>query len=78
VAVLRTIRQTIFLGGILRLPVLVQRIRDLGQPRPIFGQFQQFQRGKELHAVRRRIAQRFEQLHPHQNPHITRLADQHS
>jgi hypothetical protein len=55
-AVCQAIRQTIFLGGISLLPVLIQRIRDLRQPRPVFDPFQQFRRGKELDAVRRRTA----------------------
>ena len=53
--------RTRFFGGVLLLPVLIQRIRDLGQPCPVFDQLQQLQRGKEFHAVRRRIAQRIEQ-----------------
>jgi len=35
------------------------------------------QRGKELHAVRRRTAQRLEQARPDENRHIMRLTVQH-
>ena len=66
-----------FLGPVFLLPVLVQRMGDFGQPRLVFDQFQQFQRGKKLHTVGRGIAQRLEQLARHQNPHIGRLAVQH-
>jgi hypothetical protein len=38
---LRRIHRTDFPGGISLLPVLIQRIRDLRQPSPVFGQFQQ-------------------------------------
>ena len=76
-AVLRTIRQMIFLGGISHLPMLIQRIRDLRQPRPVFDLFQQFRRGKELDAVRWRIAQRLEQARTDENRYIMRLAIQH-
>jgi len=48
-------------GRIFLLPVLVQRVRDLDQPSPIFDLFTQFQRGKEFDAVGRRIAQWLEQ-----------------
>src|ERR1035437_7710945 len=47
--------QMFSLGRVPLLPVLVQRIRDLGQPGSVLNQFQQFRRGKELDAVRRRI-----------------------
>ena len=42
ILVRQTIRQKIFLGGISLLPVLIQCICDLGQPRPVFDLFQQF------------------------------------
>ena len=57
--------------------MLIQRIRDLGQPRPVLDLFQQFRRGKELHAVRWRIAQRLEQARRHENRHIMQLAIEH-
>jgi hypothetical protein len=57
--------------------VLVQSIRDLRQPRPVLDLLQQFRRGKELDAVRWRIAQRFEQASRNKNWHIMRLAIQH-
>jgi hypothetical protein len=41
----------VFLGGIVLLPMLINSIRDLDQPRLILDQFQQLQRGKELDAV---------------------------
>jgi hypothetical protein len=47
----------VFLGGISLLPVLIQRIRDLRQPCPVFNLFQKFRRSKELDAVRWRISQ---------------------
>ena len=66
-----------FLGGISFLPMLIQRIRDFCQPCPVSDLFQQFRRGKELHVVWRRIAQRLEQPRRHQHRHIMRLAIQH-
>jgi hypothetical protein len=38
----QTIRQTFFLAGVLFVPVLVDRVGHLDQPRPVFEQFQQF------------------------------------
>ena len=37
-----TIRQTVSLGAIFLLPVLIQRVRDLGQLRPVLNLFQYF------------------------------------
>jgi len=66
-----------FLGCIPLSPVLIQRIRDFCQPRPVIDLFQLFRRGKILDAVRLRITQRLEQTSRHQNRHIMRLAIQH-
>ena len=49
--VLRTIRRTIFLAGILVVPVLIDRVRHLDQPCTVFDLFEEFQRGKEFDAV---------------------------
>ncbi len=38
----QTIRWTVFLDGISLLPMLIDRICHLDQPRPVFDQFQQF------------------------------------
>jgi hypothetical protein len=57
--------------------MLIQRIRDLRQPHPIFDLFQQFQGGEILDATGRWIAQRFEKARSHQDRHIMRLAIQH-
>jgi hypothetical protein len=51
----RSALRTAPFGGIFPLPMLVQSIGDFGQPRPIFDQFQQFSRGKELDAIVWRI-----------------------
>jgi hypothetical protein len=40
--ILQTMRRTVFLAGILLVPVLVNRVCHLDQPRPVFDQFQQF------------------------------------
>ena len=77
VAVRQPIRWTIFLRGISLLPVLVQRIRNFSQPRPVFDLFLQFRRGKTLYAIRFRIAQWLEQARGHENRHIMRLAIEH-
>src|ERR1035437_5651366 len=68
------VRQVLPFGGIFVLPVLIQRIRDFCQPRPIFDLFQQFRRRKILDAMRWWIAQRLEQTRSHQDRHIMRLA----
>jgi hypothetical protein len=44
-------RQPVFLGRIFLLPILVQRINDLGELGAVFDLFQQFQRGEILDAV---------------------------
>ncbi|MGA2242132.1 MAG: hypothetical protein ABSH11_08845 [Verrucomicrobiota bacterium] len=67
----------VFLGGISLLPVLIQRIRDLRQPRPVLDLFQQFRRGKKLDAVRCRIPQRLEQARGDEDRHIMRLVIKH-
>jgi hypothetical protein len=48
--------------------MLVQRIRDLGQSRPVLDLFQQFGRDEILDAAGRRIAERLEQPRRNQNP----------
>jgi len=55
-------------------PILVQRIRDLGELGPVFDLFQQFQRGEILDAVRRGIAHGLEQVRRYQNGHIMQLS----
>jgi hypothetical protein len=67
----------VHLGCVSLLPVLIQRIRDLCQPRPIFNMLQQLRRAKVFHVEWRRIAQRFEQPHRHQDPYISWLAIDH-
>ena len=47
--------------------MLVQRIRDPRQPRPVSDQFQPFHRSREFDVVGRRIAQRLEQTRRNQN-----------
>jgi hypothetical protein len=53
--------------------VLVQHIRNLGKPGPIFALLDNLQRGKILHAVRRRVSQRLEETCRDKNRHIMRL-----
>ena len=57
-------------AGIFLLPVLIQRIRDLRQPRLVLDLLQQFRRGKILDAVRRWIAQLLEQSLGYEDCHI--------
>jgi hypothetical protein len=45
-----TIRQSVFLGGIFLLPMLIQHIHYLGESRPVFGLIQVFQRSPERKA----------------------------
>jgi hypothetical protein len=67
---------TILLASIVLLPMLINGICDLDEPRLIFDQFQQLQRSKKLDAVLLRIAQRIEQACSHQNRNFMRLAVQ--
>ena len=60
-AVLWHKRRNALLPPVLRFPVLTQRVRDLGQPRPAFGQFPDLRCGEILDAIRLRIAQRLKQ-----------------
>ena len=57
--------------------MLVQSIRDLGEPGPVLGLLQDFQRGEIFDAVWWRIPQRLEQPRGHQHRHIMRLAVDH-
>jgi hypothetical protein len=50
-SVLRTVRQMVFLGSIILLPMVIDGIGDLDRPSLVFDQFQQFSRGKELDAI---------------------------
>ena len=67
----------VFLACILLMPVLVDRIRDLDEPGPIFHQFGDFGRGKELDGIRRRIAQRLEDTGGDENRDVMNLAIQY-
>jgi hypothetical protein len=69
----RTIRQTIFLVGIPLLPMLIQRICDLGKPCTVFDLFQHFRRRKILDAGRHWIAQRLQQTRRDKHQHNLRL-----
>jgi hypothetical protein len=73
-AVLSHNRGTVFFVQVLLFPVLADRVRDLGQPGPILGEFQDIHSGKILHAIRLWIAQRLEQPSHDKNRHIMRLA----
>jgi hypothetical protein len=44
----QTFRQMVSLGSIFLLPVLIQRIRNFCQPRPVLDLFQQFKRHPEM------------------------------
>ena len=74
VAILRTIHTIISSGGISPLPMLIQCIRDFGQPGAVIGQFNQFGCGEILHAAGRRITQRLEQPGIDQRWNVMRLA----
>ena len=65
------------LGGVLALPVLIERVRRLGQPRPVFHLFQQGCRRGIRSRVLRRIAQGLEQPGRHQHRNVMGLAIQH-
>ena len=67
----------VFLACILLMPVLVDRIRDLDEPGPIFHQFGDFGRGKELDGIGRRIAQRLEDTGGDENRDVMNLAIQY-
>ena len=65
------------LGGVLALPVLIECVRRLGQPRPVFHLFQQGCRRGIRSRVLRRIAQGLEQPGRHQHRNVIGLAIQH-
>jgi len=62
---------------VLFLPMLTNRIRGFGQPRPVFRQFKQIRGGKELNAIWWWIAERFEQTRGNENWDVMRLTIQH-
>lgn len=51
--------------------------RHSGQPRAVFGRFQQNRRGKILRAIRGGIAEGFEKASMNQRRNVVRLAVQH-
>ena len=64
------VRRRLPLGRVVLLPMLVQRVGNSGQPRPILGLFLHFPRGKELDAVAWRIAQRLEMAGAHEERQV--------
>ena len=66
-----------FLAGVLVLPVLINGRGHFHQPGPVFCIFQQVSSREKFDAIRRRIAQRFEQPGMNQRGDVMRLAVQH-
>src|ERR1700722_1677757 len=46
-----------FLAGILLLPVLIDGVRNSGEPLTVFGEFQNFHCGEKFDAIHRRVAE---------------------
>lgn len=76
-AIRRAIGRPVLLADILLVPVLVYRIRHLGQPGPILAEFKKIRCTKEFDAVGRRIAQGLQQAGGDQHRNVVRLAIQH-
>ena len=51
----RSLRRRVLLAGIVPLPMLINRVRDLDEPGTVFDQFEQLRRRKEFDAVRRAV-----------------------
>ena len=75
--ILRPVQRGAFLPGILALPVLIDGVRHLYQPRAVLKKFQYIRRAEKLAAVLGRIAQRLEQAGRHQRRNVVRLAVEH-
>jgi hypothetical protein len=64
-------------AGVFLLPMLVDGVREFGEPGAILRQFQHVRGGKILHAVLRRISEWPQQLRLHQRRDVVRLAVKH-
>jgi hypothetical protein len=73
----QALRQTVFFAGILLVPVLIDGAGDAHQPVAVFHEFQQVRRCKKLDAVRRWIAEGFEQPGGDEHRNVMRLTVEH-
>jgi hypothetical protein len=68
-----SVQRISLLSMILFVPMLHDRVCDLGEPGTVFHQFQNIRRRKELNSVRRWVAKWLEQLGGDEDRHIMRL-----
>lgn len=75
--ILHPVQAPVLLAGVLVLPVLVNGVRQPGQPGTVFCHFQNISRCKKLCAVLGRVAQWFKQPGSDERRYVVGLAVQH-